>query len=74
MENGDFGNESVDHNPHIYTNPSPQQARRRIVEPFDNQLHNHIIFTSPRFSEISLSTLESEKAIQNELNYKFINI
>jgi hypothetical protein len=51
-----------------------QQRRRLILQPFDDQLSTHVIFTNPRFKEISLSTLESEDAIQNQLNFKYIDL
>ena len=51
-----------------------QQRRRLILQPFDDQLSNHVIFTNPRFKEISLSTLKNEDAIQNQLNFKYIDL
>ena len=58
------------------TNPRPTQNRRLMpnMTPFDNQLTNHVIFTSPRFKEISLFILESDNAIRNKLNFKYIDL
>lgn len=57
-------------------NPRPYQNQRMMTSmtPFDNQLSNHVLFTNPRFNEISLSTLESENAIRNKLNFKYIDL
>ena len=55
-------------------NQRPQQQRRRVVESFDSQLRNQVIFNHPRFPEILLSVLESENAIHNQLNFKCIDI
>ena len=49
-----------------------EQQRRRIIENFDIQLHNHTIFRNTLFSEILLSVLESENAMQNQLKFKYI--
>ena len=58
------------------TNPRPTQNRRLMpnMTPFDNQLTNHVIFTSPQFKEISLSILESDNAIRNKLNFKYVDL
>ena len=57
-------------------NPRPNQIRRSMpnMTPFDNQLTNHVLFTNPRFKEISLSILESDEAIHNKLNFKYIDL
>ena len=57
-------------------NPRPNQIRRSMpnMTPFDNQLSNHVLFTNRRFNEISLSILESENAICNKLNFKYIDL
>ena len=55
-------------------NQRPQQQRRRVVESFDSQLRNQVIFNNPRFPEILLSVLESENAIQNKLNFRYTDL
>ena len=55
-------------------NQPSQQLRRIMIESFDIQLHNHVIFNSPHFSKISLSAPEVQNAIENNLNFKFINL
>lgn len=56
-------------------NPAPNQRPRLPVDgPFDNQLAGNPIFSN-RFSEITLSVLESkEQAIRSNLNFKYINV
>ena len=44
------------------------------IEPFDSQFCNYVIFTNNHFSEISPSVLESENAIQKQLNFKYIEL
>ena len=44
------------------------------MTPFNNQLSTHVLFTNPQFKEISLSIIESDKAIQNKLNFKYIDL
>ena len=57
-------------------NPRPNQNRRLIpnMTPFNNQLSTHVLFTNPRFKEISLCILELDKAIHNKLNFKYVNL
>ena len=43
----------------------PLQQLRTFLQCFDNQLENHPIFTHPLFTEIFLSILESEDAVQH---------
>ena len=47
-------------------NPQPNQNRRKMpnMTPFDNQLSNHVLFSNPRFKEITLSILELDTAIK----------
>ena len=53
--------------------PSPQ-LRQIMINHFDSQLHNNVIFNNPSFSEISLSALEGQHYVENNLNFKFINL
>ena len=55
-------------------NQRPNQVRRRIAKPFNNQLSNHVIFTNNSITKISLSILELEKAIHSKLNFKYIDL
>ena len=57
----------------LINQPSPQRIRI-MIEPSNGQLHNHVIFKNPRFSEISLSALESKNYIENNLNFKYIDL
>jgi hypothetical protein len=52
----------------------PTQQIRSSLQPFDSQLSNHIIFRSPNFSEVSLSILKSDNAIENRLNFKYMDL
>lgn len=52
----------------------PTQQIRSSLQPFDSQLLNHIIFRSPNFTEVSLSILKSDNAIENRLNFKYIDL
>ena len=67
---------NLNRSPRRDINPRPYQNQRMMTSmtPFDNQLSNHVLFTNPRFNEISLSTLESENAIRNKLNFKYIDL
>ena len=55
-------------------NPNPAQMVRVEMLPFDEQLANHVLFTSPNFSEVSLTVLKADDAIRNRLNFKFIDL
>ena len=55
-------------------NPRPQQERRVDLEPYEDQLTSHPIFTSNLFNEISLATLESDNASQNRFTFKYIDV
>lgn len=55
-------------------NPRPTQRQRTVLEPYDNTLCNHIIFRDRAFTSVSLATLEKEDAIQNDLNFKYIDV
>ena len=55
-------------------NPRPNQRQRTVFEPFDSLLTSHLIFTHPLFNEISLGALEHDKAIENNLNFKYIDL
>ena len=55
-------------------NPNPAQMVRVEMLPFDEQLANHVLFTSPNFSEVSLTVLKSDDEIRNRLNFKFIDL
>ena len=50
------------------------QQRRMTLQPFDDHLQNHPIFTHPNFEEVSLSVLKSEDAIRHRLNFKYIDV
>ncbi len=52
----------------------PRQIRRTVLQPFDTSLSNHILFRNVNFSEVSLSTLKSDDAIQHRLNFKYIDL
>ena len=68
---------NLNRSPRRDINPRPNQSQRMMTEnmtPFDNQLSNHVLFTNRRFNEISLSILESENAICNKLNFKYIDL
>ena len=49
----------------------PLQQLRTVIQPFNDQLANHPIFTHPLSTEILLSILESEYAIQHQLNFRY---
>ena len=53
--------------------PSPQLILI-MIEPFVSQLHNYVIFKFSRFYDISLSALEIQNAIENNINFKCINL
>ena len=55
-------------------NPRPTQRQRTVSEPYDNSLSNHIIFRDRIFSEASLALLERDDAIQQNLNFKYIDV
>ena len=55
-------------------NPNPSQVARREIMPFDAQLNNHVLFSSVKFSEVSLTVLKSDDAIRNRLNFKYIDL
>ena len=55
-------------------NPRPAQRQRTILEPYDDALSNHILFRSRTFSEVPLSVLERDDAIQQNLNFKFVDV
>ena len=57
----------------VNNQPSPQLILI-MIEPFVSQLHNYVIFKFSRFSEISLSALESQNDIENNINFKCIDL
>ena len=53
----------------------PTEQRIRIVpEPYGIYIKTNVIFRSTRFNEFSLSTLESDNAFQDQLNFKYTYI
>ena len=55
-------------------NQTSPQRRLIMIEPFGSQLQNRVIFKFSRFSEISLSALESQNDIENNINFKCIDL
>lgn len=51
-----------------------QQRPRVINSPIDINLNNHVVFSSARFQEITLTDLERTDAIRFRLNFKFIDL
>ena len=54
--------------------PSPSQQRNIVCETYDSQLQTHVTFRSPIFDAVLLSTIESDNAIQNQIDFKYIDI
>ena len=63
-----------EHNNEGERNPRPQQRLRIPLHPFDATIRNHVLFRDTLFEEIPLSVLESDDAIENQLNFKFIDL
>ena len=55
-------------------NPRPAQRQRTISEPYDDALANHVVFRYRIFREVSLAVLERDDAIQQNLNFKFLDV
>eukprot|EP00957_Ditylum_brightwellii_P189418 14417401-Ditylum_brightwellii.AAC.1 len=55
-------------------NNCPNQIAQNVMQPFDNQLSNNPVFCNPRFAEVSLSRLESDNAVHQQLMFKYIDL
>ena len=64
------------HSPPSDINPHLRQKMKTSINmiPHNNQLRNHVIFSTPRFKEVTLSILECDKAIKNKINIKYIDL
>ena len=55
-------------------NDCHNQHARIVMEPFDNCLSNNPVFRNPRFAEVSLSKLEANNAVHQQLMFKYIDL
>ena len=62
-----------DDNTNIGNEPPNQQARV-LMEPYDNQMSNNPIFQNLSFTEVSLSVIETDNAVHNQLLFKYIDL
>jgi hypothetical protein len=62
--NGNGGGANDRHNQHAQI----------VMEPFDSHLSNNPVFCNPRFTEMSLSKLEANNAVHQQLMFKYVDL